>query len=58
MADPIPLHQELYLPVVTPEMLKELANKKAQAKERLWSSVVIDLNGDEPEEKTPINSDS
>lgn len=49
MGEPIPLHQELHLPSIPPEMMEEL--EKGSKKEELWRRIVIDLN-DGTEEKT------
>lgn len=39
-----PLHQELYLPIITPEMAEKL--KKPVTSEKTYRRIVIDMNGD------------
>lgn len=43
--EPQPLHQELYLPVITPEMAEKL-KKDQPASDKSYSRIVIDMNGD------------
>lgn len=52
----VPLYKEVHVPSPTPEMLEKLKKSKS-SEEQTWSRIVIDLTGDEIEDKTPYNQD-